>query len=395
MGGWQASQRVRHRDHHGRVKPCRDELGEIIGVRPWHMTAKPDGSRITVPLPYAMPLGSQQRDAITSTLNQHFPAGERLHGEWAEARGRHPVAHFSRHEPPPLEVTAADIMPAIEKAKEHEVVFGLGGAGVPFVRSLDQDTPHLGFSMKSGGGKSTCAKSVGAQVLHHGGVVIVLDNKLLSHMQFDGVPGVVYAYTPKMIHETLLWLAWDEWAESELTYRKKLGRAHADIDGNVTVDLGPRVLIIAEELNSTQRMLKRYWRQIGGKGPSPAAEALDELSYAGRQFKMHLLYIGQRLSAKATSGSGSADARENLGLIVFYNPSKSTWDLLTDGHEKPPDSTVKGRYQIVDAARRDASAGRDVDGAGSAPVRHVGHRCEAAPRSPAYHACRICPRSRN
>jgi hypothetical protein len=145
----------------------------------------------------------------------------------------------------------------------------------------------------------------------------------------------------------LCWLANDDDGESELTRRKQVALASADIRGNVTADIGPRILIVAEELNVTQKILKSYWRKIGGKGPSPAAEALDEVMFTGRQLRVHALQIGQRLSAKATSGSGSADSRENLGAIVFSNPSASTWKMLCDGHAQPPASDHKGRYQVV------------------------------------------------
>ena len=99
---------------------------------------------------------------------------------------------------------------------------------------------------------------------------------------------------------------------------------------------------MVEELNTLMKQLKTYWRQIGGKGPSPALLALEQLIFTGRQLRMHLLMIGQRLSAKATSGDGSGDVRENLGTIIVYNLKDSTWKMLADGHAKPPATEPRG-----------------------------------------------------
>jgi hypothetical protein len=173
------------------------------------------------------------------------------------------------------------------------------------------------------------AMNVSTQHLWHGGIVVMLDYKLMSHMWARGLPNVAYAGTPSELHAMLCWIANDDEHESELTRRKQVALASADIRGNVTADIGPRILSVAEELNVTQKILKAYWRKIGGKGPSPAAEALDEVMFTGRQLRVHVLQIGQRLSAKAPSDSGSADSRENLGAIVFSNPSASTWRTCT------------------------------------------------------------------
>jgi hypothetical protein len=262
--------------------------------------------------------------------------------------GRKPSIVFTKSDPPPPMVTADDIRAAIAAAKPSEVVLGLGKKDQVIALDLDSETPHVGQSMGTGDGKSTVAMNMAAQLAHHGALIVILDYKLLSHMWARGLPNVCYAGTPQEIHEALVWLGCDtELRESELTRRKHVGLASADLHGNITADVGPRIFVIAEELNATVKILKRYWRSIGGKGPSPALEGLDEVAFTGRQLLANVDYIGQRLSAKATGSDGSADVRENIGAIVFHDAKESTWKMLADGHTQPPKSGHKGRYQVV------------------------------------------------
>ena len=112
-------------------------------------------------------------------------------------------------------------------------------------------------------------------------------------------------------------------------------------------NVGPRILVIAEEQNSAVKVLKRYWRSIGGKGTSPALDALEEVGTTGRQLLVNNFYIAQRLSAKASGADGSADARENIGAIITKDPTEATWKMLAGGHAQPPSSGHKGRFQLI------------------------------------------------
>jgi hypothetical protein len=180
---------------------------------------------------------------------------------------------------------------------------------------------------------------------------MVLDYKLVSHMWADGLPNVCYARTPAEIHEALLWLGWDECdadgnviRPSELTRRKEVVLAATRNREQTALT---RLLIVAEERNATTRILKRHWRRIGGKGTSPALEALDETGETGRQICVNVLHIAQRLSAKASGSDGSRDAMENIGAIVTKDPTEQTWKLLAGGHTQPPKSGHPGRYQLI------------------------------------------------
>jgi hypothetical protein len=330
------------------VRPFRLTLREELGINPTRLEVATDRSRTVIGVPREY-LGTDSHRggfvrAAVDILGMIEPEMK------PHLEGRSHEIELIESRPPPPEVLPRHVIPAIQKAREHERVYGLDKHGGVLKRSLHLDSPHICHCMPSGDGKSYSTMNIGCQHLYHGGVLIILDVKMVSHMWADGLPGVCYAYTPAMVHQVLIWLANDDDQESELTYRKRIGRKHADINGNIQTDIGPRILVLVEELNATQNALKSYWRNtLKGKGTSPASVALDDLSCTGRQMLIHLDYIPQRGSAKAFSGSGSADARENVGTWVFSNPKDSTWKMLGEGYAKPPPSDHKGRYTMMDS----------------------------------------------
>jgi len=269
-------------------------------------------------------------------------------------RSRHPRLVYTKSLPPPPAVSLEDIRPHIDAARPSEVILGLARKSEPARLDLDSETPMLGFSMSTGEGKSEAAKNVAAQVLYHGGILMILDYKLVSHMWADGLRNVCYARTPAEIQEALMWLAWDDYDDdgnvmraSELTRRKQvvLAARRAGQKPNP----GPRLLVLAEERNATARAIRRFHRRMGGKGAPPALESLDETGETGRQVCVNKLDVAQRFSAKASGSDGSADARENIGAIVTKDPKEATWKMLAGGHAQPPRSGHKGRYQLITA----------------------------------------------
>ena len=331
------------------VAPLERTVHELIGHMPVVAIEPVPGTEqvqsVTLEWDHDVEIGPPEQamvlDAVTRRLSIEAPAED-----W-DVKGRRREVTFTRTEPPPGMVYAHEIAEAARQAGDAKFVLGKGKKAENIVIDINTDTPHVGMSMGSNDGKSTAAMNMGCQHLYHGGILAVLDDKLISHMWCRGLPNVAYAGTGEEIFALLVWLAWDDENHvSELTRRKNIVLASADIHGNVHADIGPRILVAAEELNSLQKTLKRYWRQIGGKGPNPAAEALEIIHFAGRQLGIHVIDIGQRLSAKATSGSGSGDSRENIGAILFSNPTASTWKMLAEGHPQPPASDHKGRYQL-------------------------------------------------
>jgi hypothetical protein len=330
----------RHRSNW--LYPLHITLGPVLAIpatsRPesW-IQVEPDRKRAVLELPPAFEPDAKMKARIVSV------ASAKLGMEAPEARwqipGPRPRLELVASAPPPLRVTLADVREAIDAARDDELVWGLGKQGRVVKSSLSGDSPHLGLSMGSGAGKSVTARAILAQMLYHGAIGLILDFKMISHQWADGLPNVVIARRPAEIHRALMWLG------VEVNRRNEVALAGADIDGNVHAAVGPRLVVICEELNATVGQLRKYWRQQDEKGRSPALDALDSASFMGRQVNTNLVYIGQRLSVRAAGGDG--DARENIGVIAFGRYSPSNWKMLAGEHAMPPKSLTPGRIQVV------------------------------------------------
>jgi hypothetical protein len=108
-------------------------------------------------------------------------------------------------------------------------------------------------------------------------------------MWAKGLPNVAYARDDEELHELLLAL------QKEVDRRNRLADQTADIEGNVKGNVGPRIFVIAEELNAAMKRPRQYWRRERGAGDPgrwPALDALDEILFTGRQVRVNVLMIG-------------------------------------------------------------------------------------------------------
>lgn len=252
-------------------------------------------------------------------------------------------------QPPPRHVTLNDILPEIEKKAAEDgpllktITIGLGRASIPVNVSLAMDSPNIGLSMGAGAGKSQFCRLVAAQVLHRGGVVVVLDVKRISHAWARDLPNVRYARDIAEIHEMLLDIS------HEVNRRTKIADHHSDYEGNLSETIKwPRWLIIVEESNEMMARLRRYWQETRDprKDPvqSPAISAYEECLFMGRQLLMNMLAVAQMMTARA---SGSGAARENMGIRVLGRFSRNAWRMLVPEFEQPERSMHPGRVQVV------------------------------------------------
>lgn len=234
---------------------------------------------------------------------------------------------------------------------EDEIMCGLGKRSAPVTVSLHSDSPHVGASMGAGAGKSTLARFIAAQALYKGWTVVFLDIKRISHVWARGLPGVIYADTPELIHEALMWLGGvlDNRNERALTQ----AMAHQEIDG-FEPNVGKRILIIAEELNLTANRLASWWIEtqqaagISNPGQVPSLVMLQDIAFAGRQVLMNIVFIGQMLTARVTGGQvGGNEARENMGVRMLARYTERNWKLLVPEHPVPPLTDIMGRVQVV------------------------------------------------
>lgn len=344
--GWRLWRRLAERKHRRTwLQPLHLVLAPVVGVpltagpKSW-LAVEPDRSRAVLELPPEFDCDAKSKERIVAVATAKLGL-ESPDVMWRLA-GPSPSLTLTASAPPPALVTLADVMPAIKAAREDEVVWGLGKRGKVVKNSLGADSPHVGLSMGSGAGKSVTARAFLAQQLHKGAVGLILDYKMISHQWARDLPNVVIARRPHEIHGALVWLG------GELERRNEVALAGADLDGNVHAVVGPRLIVVCEELNATMSRLRKHWRQVRDRDDpvrSPALDALDAASFMGRQVLCNILYIGQRLSVRASGGDG--DARENIGVIAFGRYSASNWKMLAGDHPMPPKSLTPGRLQVV------------------------------------------------
>lgn len=343
VAGWRAVRALARARHMRRwVTPLHRALAPVLGVslaeRPqsW-LSIEPDRSGAVIELPDHFASRPAQKQAVIDVVKAKL-AIEAPEVTWDE-RGHKPVVRFRAAPAPPRRVGVDDLMPAIEAAGPADLVLGLGRGGKPVVVSLDGDSPHVMLSMGSGAGKSVLGRTVGAQSMYQGAVLLVWDYKLISQNWCKGLPGVVYCKTEAEIHASALWL------EQEIKRRNAVADAGADLEGVVHADVGPRIVVLAEELNATMSRLRAYWREVGDGNRSPAVEAIEAALFMGRQVRVNLVQIGQMITA---STAGSSAGRENVGVRILGRYTKNAWKMLVpEVQPMPPSSNVPGRVQVV------------------------------------------------
>lgn len=210
---------------------------------------------------------------------------------------------------------------------------GLGPRDLPIYLDLIKGAPHVGWSMPTNAGKSTAARGAIMQFLHDGGVCLILDPKMDSHPWARGLPNVRYADTPEEIFDALVWLS------GEVDRRNSIGKEHGDIRGNVDEELvGPKLLVIAEELNTMEGDQATYWRSIRKPGDPLKPQSMTALGRSlnmGRSKRVYVFPIAQELLVQSLGGPA---AKANLSTRILGRANTPTWNKLA------PECKVNGRY---------------------------------------------------
>lgn len=337
--------RVRFQNDKTVARPLHRTLAPVVGVplkaKHGHwINVSDDRSTVRAMLPKNYHPGEGDRSKVTAIIKDTVGMADDAAVTW-NLKDNNSYVEIKSAVPPPDRVSLADIVPAIEKSNQDSVVLGLGRGNEVVSASIAEDSPHFGLSIAAGGGKSQLARLAAAQILHNGGIVMILDIKRLSHTWARDLPNVRYARSIEEIHEALMWL------EYEIGRRTKVADVGVDLEGEVHANVGPRLLVIAEEMNEGMARLRRYWTEIRGKDDprkSPSIEALEGALFMGRQVRINMFAVAQMMTALA---AGSGAARENMGIRILGRYTRNAWRMLVPEHEMPPRSMKPGRVQVV------------------------------------------------
>jgi hypothetical protein len=342
---WLAVRGWRH--HRMWVRPTHRALAAELGAPPVRLQIAPDRSRVMLALPEEFTASDRDREAITRIVTTRL-ALEAPDADW-KLTGAKPQVTYTPSQPPPSRVTWRDIQAAVTAAAPHELITGLGKKSAIVPVSVDSDSPHFLLAMGSGGGKSNTAAFWLVQRLMRGDIALILDAKYISHpwtfkdmdAGYGQLPNVAYARTTAALHSAMVWLG------VELQRRTEAAERHVNARGEILGDVGPRLWIVAEEMNLATPRLKQFWAEIRDKEDpkrSPALDGMAAVAFAGRAVKMHLIVIGQMLTA---ASMGGGDVRENMGVRVLARYTANSWKMQAGDLPMPPSPDNPGRVQVV------------------------------------------------
>jgi hypothetical protein len=336
----------RYRHYRTWERPLHRALTPVLGAPPARLAIERDRSAVSVHLPETFIGEDRIREGIVRAVTTRLGL-EAPDASW-KLDGKAPVVTFTRSQPPPSRVRWADVEQAIRDAGPADLMCGIGKKSAEVFVSTKLDSPHFGEAMGTGAGKSNAAAFWLIQELMRGACALVLDAKWISHpwtfkdmdAGYGQLPNVAYARTTEQLHNAMIWLG------VELQRRTEAADLYVNAKGDILGDVGPTLWIIAEELNLAIPRLKQYWASIRGKEDpkrSPALDGMAAVSFAGRAVRMHLIVIGQMLTAASLGGG---DVRENIGVRMMARYTANSWKMQTD-LPMPPPSDVPGRVQII------------------------------------------------
>jgi hypothetical protein len=262
--------------------------------------------------------------------------------EW-RGRGPKPSIAFKARPRPPKLVEFRDIAELAAEAPESAPILGLSASG-PVSIDIDTDAPHAGLSCGSGAGKSVLIRGVIAQWLRNGVQVVILDGKQTSQRWCKDIPGVRYCRTGEQMHNALIEI------QAEVQHRGGIVDSYpAEVDA-ADIEVGPRIVVVFEEMNIGVAMIADYWNEIKEKGApkrSPALRAWDHILAAGREFRVHAFAVAQMMTVQASGGNPAA--RENMGPRILARATRKAWEMLAPecGPPFPKMTKRRGRMYLA------------------------------------------------
>ena len=140
------------------------------------------------------------------------------------------------------------------------------------------------------------------------------------------------------------------WLGRELLRRTKAAYASAGGTGRVRGNVGPRIIVVCEELNYGMPDLKNYWREIRTKedpkavpGPGRPVGAV----LRGPRLR-HARMADRPAADRRITGVKDSTIRTNAGIKAMARPDTPGWNMAVGKHiPMPPPTTTPGRIQLV------------------------------------------------
>lgn len=214
--------------------------------------------------------------------------------------------------------------PLLSATPDGCLLLGVDGSGQPITVDLDSESPHVLINAGTGGGKSVTARSLAAQVVAQGGMAVILDRKQHSHRWASQLkPNVSQALSPGEIGNALVQLG------KELHKRNDIIRRWA---GPIeTAPVGPRIVMVFEEMNSTIRELRDLDKRLPD-GNYRAMDAFRDVIHMGRAVKIHVIGSAQLATFR---DMGGAEIVEGFGFKVMIRYSPQAWKWLASDCGRP------------------------------------------------------------
>ncbi|MGY3340995.1 hypothetical protein ACVW0K_007188 [Streptomyces filamentosus] len=331
------------------VEPLHQALADPLGVSEHTDPASylhvpvdfsDDDAEIRIDLPLHLKFN---RDQVAELVMQKL-ALQNASFSWRLA-GRDPHLIVKKKDRPPASLGLDDhgVRDLLASVPESAPLIGLGAGKKKVSVDLDHESPHVLISAGTGGGKSTILRTIACQFLHNGAQAHILDFKRISHTWARGIPGVHYCRDIADIHDALIALGAE--GHRRIRLAEELGDDVLASDPGL---VGPRNVILLEEINATMAQLRRYWEKIRTSDDpktSPAIDALAEILFMGRQVRLHVLLVAQSATARALGGP---EMRENFSTRILVRYTMNAWKMLVPEVTPAPKPTRHpGRVQVV------------------------------------------------
>lgn len=309
-------------------KVLRDDAGWLAD-RLWPVGS----SEIRVKLPKDMHADARVQKDVESLVASRFP------GHWTpRSNTRKFVMSFVPTRPLPTMAKLPESWIALDYGDELTVPLGMTEADKWSFIEMESETPHVLIAGQTGSGKTVTITMQIAWILMHGGIVDIIDPKIVGFadgrkgkIDLRGLPGV-------RIHTEV-----ETWNAVIIEYRESMRAVYAALERGEDVDdrsKFPSRLLVIDEKGGYTRAMQAYWKQSGRKGEPTAFNAEDDILQQGRAARHFMTTGAQQANAKVLR---STDARFNYGAKIGCGPQDAmSWRMLFAG-KRQSCPMVKGR----------------------------------------------------